>query len=177
MSNAPRPQEGRALGIIDSLKGLVSGSGTRTVALQLQPNEVEVTRAVASNRPGGMTSVGGDLILTNVRLVFTPLNVKDVSAVLTWGLGKAGVPAGVTKLVDGVGKLIETQDYGSLLEISQVISGSAASLLKAPTLVISSSSGSYEIGILATRLSPNASSANIEERDRMVAIIQARLIN
>ena len=163
------------MGIFDSVTGLVRGSGTRTVEVQLQPGEVELTRAVASNRPGGLTSVGGDLILTSMRLVFTPLNVKDLSAVLTWSLGKAGAPAEATKLIDAVGNLIDRQDFGSLSGISQVSAGASPSLFKPPTLIVSGPSGSNEIGILATRLSPSAFAANTKERDRIVAMIRAQL--
>src|SRR3954453_21957382 len=101
------------MGILDSFAGIFSGSGKTALALQLEPGEIEVTRAVASIHPGTIRSVGGDLVLTNRRLVFTPLNVKDVTAVLSWGLGKAGAPDAAVTLVDQVGKLVDTQTFAA----------------------------------------------------------------
>ena len=162
------------MGLLDALTGLLSGSGTSTVRLDLEPGEAEITRAVASHRPGTLTSVGGDLILTDRRLVFTPLNVKDLTAVLTWGLGKAGAPDAAVRLVDQAGKLIDTQGLGSLSELTRVERGTAPSVLKPPTLLISGPAASWEIGILAGRRSPNFASANAIERDRMLEAIQAQ---
>src|ERR1044072_850553 len=50
--------------------GLFSGDGKRPLPIEPAPGETELLREVASKHPGG-ASVGGDLVLTDRRLVFT----------------------------------------------------------------------------------------------------------
>lgn len=163
------------MGIFDHVAGLLSGAGKATLTVQLEPGETEVTRAVASNRPGTVTSVGGDLVLTNRRLVFTPLNVKDLTAALTWGLGKVGAPEPAAKLVDQVGKLVDTHEFGTVSSLAGVSAGSPPSLRKPPTLVVVSGAGTWEIGILAGRTKMSRDPSNAMERDRMLAAIRAQI--
>jgi hypothetical protein len=49
------------MGTLDALRNTLSGSGTRTLQLQLDPGEIEIARAVASYRPGTPKQVG-DLV-------------------------------------------------------------------------------------------------------------------
>jgi hypothetical protein len=60
---------GGIMGIWDATKRLLRGSGTKTLPITLEPGEVEKARSVASHRPGTLTSVGGDLVLTSRRLI------------------------------------------------------------------------------------------------------------
>lgn len=74
------------MGILDSLKNLAGRSGRRTVSVPALESEQEIIRRVASARPGGLRSTGGELVLTSHRIYFTPWNTADVSAVLAWVL-------------------------------------------------------------------------------------------
>src|SRR4051794_6800315 len=121
------------------LKDLLGGSGTRTRPLVLLEEEREITREVASARPGTLTSVGGDLVLTTKRLVFTPLETKDVVEVLTWGLKKAGAPGAVSGLPGRLGELVQPQQPGGpagLLGIAAVTAGGGPGALRPPTLLV-----------------------------------------
>ncbi|GGM75427.1 hypothetical protein GCM10011609_09190 [Lentzea pudingi] len=106
------------MSVLDAFSGLLGGSGKSPLPVTLAVGEDEVTRAVASFRPGGLTSVGGDLVLTTKRLVFTPLNVTDVVKVLTWALGKAGAPDFVAGLPEKLGGLVEQEDFGGLTGVA-----------------------------------------------------------
>lgn len=64
------------MGILDSLGGLLGGSGKTTVPIPMLDGESEIMRVIGSARPGGLTSVGGELVLTTHRVCFTPLLAK-----------------------------------------------------------------------------------------------------
>jgi len=135
-------------------------------------------RTVAGLRPGALNSVGGDLVLTNMRVVFTPLDVRDLSVVLKWGLGKAGGGRVANPLIDyaagAVGDPVNVA--GGLAGLAAVQIGSSAKVLKPPTLLLLGADGTVtEIGILQSRMSANANSANNVVRDQMVAAIQSQL--
>jgi hypothetical protein len=161
------------------LRDLLSGSGTRTRPLVLLKGESEVLRVVATAQPGTLTSVGGDLVLTTKRLIFTPLETKDVVEVLTWGLEKAGAPGVVTGLPGRLGELVREQQLGGsggLRGISAVTAGSPPGVLRPPTLLVQATDGTTtDIGVLAGRRSPNWSKDNVPPRDRMLAAVQGAL--
>ncbi len=163
------------MGMFESFKSLLAGSGTRTLDLQLDIEEAELARATASHRPGSLRSVGGDLVLTTRRLVFTPLDTRDLVEVLTWSLGKSGTPSAATGVLNKMGDLVEKYNFGLLTSLTAAEAGSGPTLLKPPTIIVTSPSGSVEVGISSGRLSPNISSSNILARDRMLAAIQAQL--
>ncbi|MGW6447244.1 hypothetical protein [Lentzea sp. NPDC055074] len=164
------------MSVLDAFGGLLGGSGKNALPVVMADGEAEVTRVVASFRPGGFTSVGGDLVLTTKRLVFTPLNVTDVVKVMTWALGKAGAPDPVAGLPEKLGELVEQEDFGGLPEIARVEVGGPPKLLMPPTLVISGADGAVrEIGVLASRTTTNASPKNAVERDRMAEAIRAAM--
>ena len=152
------------------LDGVLKGHKP-TLPIELAPGETERLRVVASKNPGG-ASVGGDLVLTDRRLVFTPLNVHGVVEMLTWGLGKAGAPdviAGIpAKLGTKVGDPVETE----LATIATVERGNDASIFKPPTIVVTQDDGTRtEFGVLKSRRTANFSGTNNEERDRLLAAI------
>ncbi|MCH8572230.1 hypothetical protein LSI54_12820 [Nesterenkonia sp. AY15] len=139
---------------------------------ELSKGEVEILRVVGSKRPGRITSVGGDLVLTTCRVIFTPLDTSDVSKLLSFGLGKAGADGGIVGIVDKVQEMIGTAapiGSGALTELSRIEAGHEGSLLKPPTLVIHGSDGSSEeIGVLEKGLSHNSSANNRAARDRFI---------
>jgi hypothetical protein len=156
------------MGILDSVSGLISGRGKTVRPIELAPGEVELAREVASWRPGG-ASVGGDLVLTNMRLIFTPLETRDAAGILEWGLSKAGAPDLVSKIPGALDSLVKPE---AIAGVAAVEPGSGPSWRKPPTLVVSDAAGNrVEIGILAARLKLNPSAENAVARDRMVAAI------
>ena len=160
------------MGLLDGLRSLLNGDGTRTLPIELAAGETERLRVVASASPGGV-SVGGDLVLTDRRLVFTPLNVRGVVDVLAWGLGKAGAPdviAGIPgKLREKVGDPAATELAG----ITAVERGGDASWLKPPTVVVTGDDGTrFEIGILAARGRANIARVNNVARDRVLTAVR-----
>lgn len=161
------------MSVLDAFSGLFGGSGKSPLPLALAEGEVEVTRAVASFRPGGLTSVGGDLVLTTKRLVFTPLNVTDVVKVLTWALGKAGAPDFIAGLPEKLGGLVEQEDFGGLTGVAV---GGPPRLTTPPTLVVTGVGGAVtEIGVLQSRGTANFFPRNAVERDRMVVAIRTAM--
>ncbi|WP_353827779.1 hypothetical protein [Agromyces sp. SYSU T0242] len=163
----------------DAVGRLIGGSGRETMPYELIEGETEILRVVGSKRPGGITSVGGDLILTSHRVIFAPLNTGDVSKLLSFGLGKAGVDGKVVGLVDRVQDMIGTAapiGPGALAEIAGVEADSDGSLFKPPTLVIRGTDGSStEVGVLASRLSMNSSGENRVARDRFIDAVARQI--
>ena len=158
---------------------LIGGSGRDTMPFELSEGEKEVLRVVGSRRPGGLTSVGGDLVLTNKRLLFTPLNTGDVSKLLSFALEKAGVDGKIVGLVGRVQDMIGEAapiGPGALTGIASVESGSNGSLLKPPTLIVTGTDGStVEVGVLASRRSMNGSPDNVSARDRFLQAVRQQL--
>lgn len=157
------------MGVWNSAKALLFGKGKQTVPVTMQPDEQEVARVAA-----GYHQTGGDLVVTNQRVVFTPLETADVISVFTWVFGKVGVPGSIADLPGAVGKLITPQT--SLGGITAVAAGSGGSLGKPPAILLTGKDGTTtEIGVLAGRLKPNGSPANVLTRDEMVTVIQRGL--
>lgn len=158
---------------------LIGGSGRETMPYELSVGETEILRVVGSKRPGRVTSVGGDLVLTNLRVIFTPLNTGDVSKLLSFGLGRAGANKKIVGLVDKVQDMIGTAapiGPGALSEVATIEANSDGSLLKPPTLIIRGTDGSAtEVGVLASRLSINSSPENRIARDRFVDAVRYQL--
>lgn len=158
------------MGALDPVRRLFSGKQKTPRVLELLPGEREVARAVAAYRPGSMKSVGGNLVLTNLRLVFTPLEFKDLSEVLGWTLGRPGVPDGVSGQRVKIGKFTSAQPA---VDLAGVVAGTDGSLRKAPTLVITGADGiAQEFGLFERRTSPNGSSRNVPVRDEFLQRIQ-----
>lgn len=159
-----------------ALKRTLGGSGKETLPIELMHGEFERSRVVASQDPGRMRSVGGDLVLTNMRLIFTPLNVKDIGVLLAYGLSKAGTPelaAGLPeKLVKTIGDAAVIGP-GALSGIRSVEAGSEPKLLKPPTLIITGEDGARtEVGILTGRMAMNLAKENATARDEFLAEIR-----
>ena len=150
------------MGIADALRALFSHRDARVEPFVLLPGEHEVTRAVGTWRAGALASIDGLVILTTDRLVFASDADGAPTAVLTWAVnasnpGRAPSSTGISGLV--------------AVEV-----GAEASLIGPPSLVlVDSSGGRIEIGILANRLTPNLSGANPAARDRMVAAVRSAI--
>jgi hypothetical protein len=164
------------MGLLDSLKGVLGGSGKHTLPVTLDPGEQELDRVVGCTVKGnGASWVGGDLVLTNQRLLFTPLNINDAASLLTYGLTKTGAPGQAAAVVGWMQKQAVQQPVG-LDAISEIRAGRGASLLHPPSLVVTLSTGTgLEFGVLATRTSFNGSSANTAARDGFVSKVRSLL--
>ena len=162
------------MGLLDNVKGLLGGSGKTTEPILLEAGENEQARTVACTVKGsGLPWVGGDLVLTDRRLLFTPLNVKDVAPLLSYGLKAAGVPSVAVALVGRVQSQIRP-GATELAEVTSVTSGRSAGLLHPPTLLVNRADGeSIEFGVLASRTTPNFSGANERARDDFLAQLEA----
>lgn len=164
------------MSVLDALRGLLGGDGKKTLPLVMAEGEAEITLAVASFRPGHFTSVGGDLVLTTKRLVFTPLDVTGVVEVLDWAIGRAGAPDILSGLPTKLGDHVRQADLGPLPGIASVATGGPPTLTTPPTIRITGTNGVVsEIGVLSRRLSPTGANANAVERDRMLTAIQAAM--
>lgn len=143
-----------------------------TMSFVLAEGENETTRAVACVDPG-WTSVGGDLVVTSHRIVFTPVDVRKAASVLVWVSDKVGGPAALGKAVDrGVDMVGAPRDLvAEQGNPTAVRAGRSASLFRAPTLILVSDGRENEIGILSGRFAPNIDRRNTVERDRMLAVI------
>ena len=158
---------------------LIGGSGRETMPFELSEGETEILRVVGSKRPGGITPVGGDLVLTNRRVLFTPLNTSDVSKLLSFGLGKAGVDGKVVGLVEKVQDMVGTAapiGPGTLAGIAGIDAGSDGSLFSPPTVIIRDTDGGQtEVGVLEGRRSPNAAGGNRAARDRFISAVREQM--
>jgi hypothetical protein len=126
------------------------------------PGEAEVARAVGTWRAGTLASIDGHLILTTARLVFASDADGATTAVLIWAVNRSS--PGQAPSSTGIG------------DLAAVEVGAEASLTGPPSLVlVDSTGGRIEIGILANRLTPNLSGANPVARDRMVATVRAAI--
>ena len=162
------------MGVLDNIKGLLGGSGKTTEPPVLQDGENEQALTIACTVKGsGKPWVGGDLVLTDLRLLFTPLNVKDVAPLLSYGLKKAGAPSAATALVGWAQSQIRP-GATELDQVTAVTSGRSAGLLHPPTLLVQRADGErIEFGVLASRTAPNISRANERARDVFMAQLEA----
>ncbi len=130
----------------------------------------------------GKSIWGGQLVLTNQRLLFQPLDMKVTTKLLNDGI--EFLPGNLAVFGEVVSKALDyTTGYqGGLTgtvpttSIVSVGSGKGPGLLHPPSLVLTLDSGTrVEIGILTGRFSPNISSGNAAARDEMIQLIRAQL--
>lgn len=163
------------MGILESLKGVLSGSGKSAEPITFEPGETEIARTVGCTLKGGKPWVGGDLVLTDKRLLFTPLNTADVAVLLQYGLKKAGAPGSAVTAVGWVQGQIQ-QIPTDLAAISNVTIGRQADAFHPPAFAVHLADGqTLEFGVLKSRLSPNGSGGNNTARDQFVSQLQSRL--
>lgn len=158
------------MGLFDALKNLAAGSGRSTLPIELAQGESERGRFFAARLADGLSVTGGDLVVTDRRVLFTPLNVTDVAQVLSWGLKRAGVPALVAQAPIKVGELVGQPADAGLLTTAQA--GRPAALLRLPEIILTDAEGRTQtFGVGASRTSPNMSPANTVARDELVSLI------
>jgi hypothetical protein len=146
------------VGLGDVFKGLFSRRDAPVEPLVLLRGEDELARVVSTWRTGTLANIDGYLILTTQRLVLASDESGDTIAVLTWWLHASYARHEVPT--------------SAILAAAEV--GADSSLISPPTLVLVDTTGHpVEVGILASRLTPNLSQANAAARDRMVAAIRS----
>lgn len=156
----------------DSELKFLQGSGRETLPIQLLPGEEQIAVAVGSWNPGTFVSVGGDVVVTNQRVIFSPLNVKDVTSVFSWALGKIGAPDQFGQVVDWLGKTVG--DVRVIGVTQSARAGTNASWFKPPTFIATLADGAdHEIGVLIERLAMNKDPRNNAVRDQIVAAISS----
>lgn len=131
----------------------------------------------------GKSIWGGQLVVTNQRVLFRPLDMKATTKLLNDGIeflpdnlavfGKV-VAKGLdysSAYQDGLTGAVPTSD------IVGVDVGDGAGLFHPPSLILSMSTGAQtKVGILASKFSPNISPANAKARDEMIALIRQQLV-
>ena len=165
--------------LFGAASNLIGGSGRETMPFELSEGETEVLRVVGSKRPGTFTSVGGDLVLTNFRVLFTPLNTGDVAKLLAFGLGKAGVNGKIVGLVGKVQDMVGVAapiGPGAIADIVRIEAGTNGSIFKPPTVIVRGTDGnSNEIGVLGGRLFQNGDPRNTIARDDFLEAARQQL--
>jgi hypothetical protein len=158
-------------GLARNWSNLFGGSGRSSVPVQLGAGEIERLRVVAAALFAGMSKVGGDLIVTNQRIMFTPLNTTDVSALLRAGLKATDAPSGSSALVGWLQRQVD-ETAEALDDVVTVRAGDDGNWLKPPTVIFGLADGrSIEFGVLASRMSANGSAKNRTARDQLVGAL------
>ncbi len=130
----------------------------------------------------GMPSWGGQLVLTDQRILFRPLDVSAAANILREGIDL--LPDNLAVLGQLVGKALDySTAYGDALSgaietarITGVRRGRNASLTRPPTLVLSYEDGhELEVGLLASRSSLNLRPQNSVVRDEMMRAVEAQI--
>jgi hypothetical protein len=154
------------MGVLDNLGGLLSGSGRTTVPVPALPNEVEILRVNATRMAGGLTAVGGELVLTDQRIYFTPWNTKDIAAIESWVLPKVGAP----KIAGQAVGLAQRGVDGAAGEFARgATTVAAGSGTRPPTVRVTSGDRAVEYGVLAGGVwTPNWSRENVAKRDEFL---------
>lgn len=158
------------MGLLENVTTLLDGAGTGVEPVQMLPGERETFRT-----PGSLgLVVGGDIVVTDQRLLFTPLSTTDLAPLLKAGLQIAGAPGAGTFLVGQLAGAVSRSAASA--RVAAVRAGREASLAHPPSVVVTDDSGrSLELGVLATRLSANISPRNAEARQRLLEALQAHL--
>ena len=142
-----------------------------------QPGESTIASAAACTIKRGVAWVGGDLIVTNQRLIFNPWYSGDLTKLTSQGLKFVPIPHAhhMTTVVGSAQRLGTQADFDSGL-ITAVSVGQPAGLARPPTIVVERSNGApLEFGIARSRWTPTRSHRNIVARDRILAAAKAAL--
>jgi hypothetical protein len=129
---------------------------------------LEETEDVRGVFYGGRGQVGGQLIVTNRRLLFGPIATALPKAIF----GEVDVPvlSSVTKILDAYEPLKSRDVF--LRHVVSVVKGRDAGFTGAPTIRIHLATEEViEYGIVASTLTPNPMPSNNEARDRALAVI------
>jgi hypothetical protein len=163
------------MSVLDNLVNLLRGSAKEFVDIPLEPAEQLILDKAGCLIKHGIVWKGGQLRLTDQRLLIRPWKTEDVSALLSWGLSKAGAPRLAVALV---GKL-QAENTAEGLDRDAIVSagtGSGPSPLKPPTVTLTMADGRHiEIGVLSGPMTPNFSRGNVSHRDELLTAFQARI--
>lgn len=142
-----------------------------------QPGESTIASASACTIKRGVAWVGGDLIVTNQRLIFNPWYSSDLTKLTSLGLKFVPIPhAHHVMTVVGSARRPGTQAGADAGLITAVSVGQPAGLARPPTIVVERSDGApLEFGIASNRWTPTRSHRNIVARDRILAAAKAAL--
>ena len=158
------------MGLLDNVKNLVGGSGRTFVDIPLEPGEHVVLDKVGCVIRHGIVWKGGQLRLTNRRLLLRPWNTADTAALLTAGLKASGAPGPAVALVGWL-QGQNSPEANQLDAIASVAAGGGPSLMKPPTIVITLSDGrTIELGVMAG-ITVNLSPKNTPHRDELLAAL------
>jgi len=163
------------------MTGIFGPKPTGYVAIPLLAGEQIVRQQPASYLVNGKAMWGGQLVLTNQRLLFQPLDMGAVTKLISEGIDF--LPDNLAILGKVVSKALDyTSTYQGKLtsainssSIVGVVAGMNASLGHPPSLILTFDNGRrLELGILNSIKSPNFLPANNAARDAMVAAIRAQ---
>jgi hypothetical protein len=142
-----------------------------------QAGESTIASAAACTIKRGVAWVGGDLIVTNQRLIFNPWYSSDLTKLTSQGLKFVPIPHAhhMTTVVGSAQRLGTQADADSGL-ITAVSVGQPAGLARPPTIVVERSNGApLEFGIARSQWTRPRSHRNIVARDRILAAAKAAL--
>jgi hypothetical protein len=152
--------------------GLLDSFGPR---YKPAPVAIEGVRGAwtAANTRSGLSLAGGQAVLTDHYLVFSPWDMDKTREWLFKLLDKAGAPGWVGKIDELItkSKLLEPIAI-PLTEIADVRVLNRASLFKPPTARIALRDGSqFDMGILAKPTAANISGANNQALDHFLQVM------
>ena len=162
------------------MSGIFAPKPDGYVDVPLLEGEEIVRRQAAS--VDGKSIWGGQLVLTNQRLLFGPLDMRGARKLINDGV--EFLPDGLGVLGKVVSKALDyTTAYQDGLAgavpttaIASVGPGQNRGLFHPPSLLLTMDNGTrVEIGILESKFTPNIALSNRVARDEMVQLIAAQL--
>jgi hypothetical protein len=161
------------MGVVDSIKNLLAGSARTFVDVPLMPGEEVVLDKYGGLIVHGISWKGGQIRLTNMRLLLLPWNMADVSALLKAGLKVTGAPSQAIALVGWMqGQL--SPEVNALDVIESVALGGGPSLTRAPSIVVRLRDGrTLELGVVASPTTLSLSKKNVQHRDELFSALRA----
>ncbi len=136
--------------------------------------ELEETEDVLGLFYGGRGQVGGQLLVTNRRLLFGPINTAMAQAIVVGGADLAGVPgAGIIKdLLAAYEPLKKKQVF--LRHVDNVEPHGDGGLFSPPGLRITTvTAETIDYGIVRSTTTPSVHPGNRAVRDQAVAVIRS----
>jgi hypothetical protein len=117
---------------------------------------------------------GGELALTDRRLIFTPWRFTALSQMFAAGF----LPVPADPYLSEAVQQLQSKSGTLMIELDRIESasiGRRASLYRAPALVVTTTSATVAFGILVGPYKRNRSPANTRARDAFVAALNASL--
>lgn len=164
------------------MSGIFKAPSDGYVDVPLLSGEQVLRRQTAAYLKGGKSIWGGQLIVTNQRILFRPLDVGAAASMIKDGIDF--LPGNLADLGKVVSKTLDyTTAYGERLAgavgIAEIVSasrGQNASLTKPASLVLRFADGrALEIGVLKGKGYPTFWPANHTVRDEVVSLISHQL--